>query len=105
MEDNNLTEEDELPDYFVTAQNLNPYDRIKMQGVWQKRIDASISSTINLVNKVSVEEVEHLYIEGWKNGLKGMTIYRAGCDREGILTVEKKEEKNPEQVLKFQTYK
>lgn len=36
MEDNNLTEEDELPDYFVTAQNLNPYDRIKMQGVWQK---------------------------------------------------------------------
>ena len=100
MEDNNLTEEDELPDYFVTAQNLNPYDRIKMQGVWQKRIDASISSTINLVNKVSVEEVEHLYIEGWKNGLKGMTIYRAGCDREGILTVEKKEEKNPEQALK-----
>ena len=71
-----------------------------MQGVWQKRIDASISSTINLVNKVSVEEVEHLYIEGWKNGLKGMTIYRAGCDREGILTVEKKEEKNPEQALK-----
>ena len=65
-----------------------------------KRIDASISSTINLVNKVSVEEVEQLYIEGWKNGLKGMTIYRAGCDREGILTVEKKKvEKEAEKAL------
>ncbi len=100
MEANNLNDEEELPSYFVTAQNLNPNDRIKMQGVWQKRIDASISSTINLVNKVSVEEVEQLYIEGWKNGLKGMTIYRAGCDREGILTVEKKVEKNPEESLK-----
>lgn len=100
MEENGITEEDDLPDYFITAQNLNPYDRIKMQGVWQKRIDASISSTINLVNKVSVEEVEQLYIEGWKNGLKGMTIYRAGCDREGILTVEKKKvEKAAEKVL------
>ena len=100
MEENNITEEEDLPDYFITAQNLNPYDRIKMQGVWQKRIDASISSTINLVNKVSVEEVEQLYIEGWKNGLKGMTIYRAGCDREGILTVEKKKvEKEAEKAL------
>lgn len=100
MEENGITEEDDLPDYFITAQNLNPYDRIKMQGVWQKRIDASISSTINLVNKVSVEEVEQLYIEGWKNGLKGMTIYRAGCDREGILTVEKKKvEKDVEKAL------
>lgn len=100
MEENNLSEEEELPDYFITAQNLNPHDRIKMQSVWQNRIDASISSTINLVNKVSVEEVEQLYIEAWKNGLKGMTIYRAGCDREGILTVDKKVEKNAEEALK-----
>lgn len=100
MEENGLVEEEELPEYFVTAQSLNPYDRIKMQGVWQKRIDASISSTINLVNKVSVEEVEQLYIEGWRNGLKGMTIYRAGCDREGILTVDKKEKKTAEELLK-----
>lgn len=56
---NEIDDEDDLPEYFVTAQNLNPYDRIKMQGIWQRRIDASISSTINLVNKVSVEEVEN----------------------------------------------
>ncbi|WP_101475115.1 adenosylcobalamin-dependent ribonucleoside-diphosphate reductase [Fusobacterium sp.] len=100
MDEHNIENEDNLPEYFVTAQNLNPHDRIKMQGVWQKRIDASISSTINLVNKVSVEEVEQLYIEGWKNGLKGMTIYRAGCDREGILTVEKSSDKTLENRIK-----
>lgn len=98
MEENNIIDEEDLPEYFVTAQNLNPYDRIKMQGIWQKRIDASISSTINLVNKVSVEEVEKLYLEAWKNGLKGMTIYRAGCDREGILTVTPKAEKKAEEL-------
>lgn len=98
IEENNITDEEDLPEYFVTAQNLNPYDRIKMQGIWQKRIDASISSTINLVNKVSVEEVEKLYLEAWKNGLKGMTIYRAGCDREGILTVTPKAEKKAEEL-------
>lgn len=98
MEENNIIDEEDLPEYFVTAQNLNPYDRIKMQGIWQKRIDASISSTINLVNKVSVEEVEKLYLEAWKNGLKGMTIYRAGCDREGILTVTPKTEKKAEEL-------
>ena len=98
MEENNITDEEDLPEYFVTAQNLNPYDRIKMQGIWQKRIDASISSTINLVNKVSVEEVEKLYLEAWKNGLNGMTIDRAGCDREGILTVTPKAEKKAEEL-------
>ena len=100
MEENALKDEDELPDYFITAQNLNPYNRIKMQSVWQKRIDASISSTINLVNKVSVEEVKQLYIEAWKSGLKGMTVYRAGCDREGILTVDTKKAKSAEEALK-----
>ena len=93
MEENNIEEEGDLPDYFVTAQNLNPYERIEMQGVWQQRIDASISSTINLVNKTSTEQVENLYLEGWKHGLKGMTVYRAGCAREGILTTESVEKK------------
>ncbi|WP_320046646.1 adenosylcobalamin-dependent ribonucleoside-diphosphate reductase [uncultured Ilyobacter sp.] len=88
MEANGIEDENDLPDYFVTAQNLNPFDRIKMQGIWQRRIDASISSTINLVHKTSIEEVEDLYMEAWNEGLKGMTIYRAGCAREGILSVK-----------------
>lgn len=92
MMENDIDDESLLPDYFITAQNLNPMERIKMQGVWQQSIDASISSTINLVNKVSAEEVEKLYLEGWKHGLKGMTVYRAGCAREGILTTTSVEE-------------
>jgi len=88
MDTNNIEEEDALPEYFVTAQNLNPNERIRMQGVWQHRLDASISSTINIVNKTSIEQVENLYLEAWKHGLKGMTVYRAGCAREGILTTE-----------------
>lgn len=92
IEEKGLKSEEELPAFFVTAQNLDPMDRIKMQAVWQNRIDASISSTINLINRTTVEEVENIYIEAWKQGLKGATIYRSGCRREGILTVETKKE-------------
>ena len=71
-------------------------NRIEMQAVWQKYIDASISSTINLPNEATVEETMNLYLYAWQMGLKGATIYRAGCKREGILTLDNapKEEKN-----------
>lgn len=97
MELHGLNEEEELPNFFVTAQTLNPHMRVKMQGVWQKHIDASISSTINLPNEATTEEVEELYMEAWKEGLKGLTIYRDGCARQGILTTtDKKEDKTHE---------
>ena len=96
MKEHGLTEEEELPDFFVTAQNIDPYRRVEMQGVWQNHIDASISSTLNLPNKTTVEEVESLYIHAWKCGLKGMTIFRDGCDRAAILTTDKPEEKSVE---------
>lgn len=86
MDKHGITEEEDLPNFFVTAQTLDPHMRVKMQGVWQKHIDASISSTINLPNEATVEEVEQLYMEAWKEGLKGLTIYRDGCARAGILT-------------------
>lgn len=80
-----------LPDYFVESKDIAPIDRIKMQAVLQKYTDASISSTINLPNEATVDDVYNIYVEAWKNGLKGVTIYRAGCNREGILTVKKPE--------------
>lgn len=82
-----------LPDYFVTSSDLNPIDRIKVQSALQKYTDASISSTVNLPNKAAVEDVYNIYIEAWKHNLKGVTIYRSGCKREGILTVDKPEKK------------
>ena len=92
MEKHGLTEEEELPEFFVTAQNIDPFKRIEMQATWQKHIDASISSTLNLPNKTTVEEVEELYMYAWRSGLKGMTVFRDGCDRAAILTTEKPKE-------------
>lgn len=84
-------EDIKLPDYFVESKDIAPIDRIKMQAVLQKYTDASISSTINLPNEATVDDVYNIYVEAWKHGLKGVTIYRAGCNREGILTVKKPE--------------
>ena len=94
MKVNNLTDESELPEYFVTAKDIVPIDRIKMQEAFQNHIDASISSTINLPNEATVEDVEEIYMEAWKHGLKGVTIYRSGCAREGILIEESKGQEN-----------
>ena len=82
-------EDIKLPDYFVESKDIAPIDRIKMQAVLQKHIDNSISSTINLPNEATVDDVYNIYVEAWKHGLKGVTIYRAGCNREGILTTKK----------------
>ena len=96
MEENNLKEEEELPDFFVNAQTIDPFKRVEMQGIWQTSIDASISSTINLPNEATVEEVEQLYMYAWEQGCKGLTIYRDGCARSGVLTLDDKKEEEEE---------
>ena len=100
MDKHGITEEEDLPNFFVTAQTLDPHMRVKMQGAWQKHIDASISSTINLPHEATVEEVEQLYMEAWKEGLKGLTIYRDGCARAGILTTDRPSEDEEKELLK-----
>lgn len=75
-----------LPEYFVTSANIEPIDRIRVQSALQEYIDASISSTINLPKEATVEEVCSIYLMAWQYGLKGVTVYRSGCKREGILT-------------------
>ena len=83
------TGEPVLPKYFVTAKKIEPKKRIQMQSIWQKHIDASISSTVNLPESATVKDVEKLYISAWKNGLKGLTVFRESCAREGVLTSNK----------------
>ena len=101
MDEHGLTEEEELPNFFVTAQTLNPLKRVEMQGVWQRHIDASISSTVNLPESATVEDVEELYMSAWKHGLKGLTIFRDNCARVGVLTLgDKKEEETVEEQPK-----
>lgn len=88
MEENNLSDDNELPDFFVTAQTLDYKERIEMQSIWQNHIDASISSTVNVPNNFTVEETMDLYMQAWLKGLKGVTIFRDGCKRTGILTTD-----------------
>jgi len=80
-----------------TALNVKISQRISMQSAWQYHIDNAISSTVNLPEETTVEDVERLFIEAWEAGLKGITIFRTGCKRGAILT-EKKEETKEEVV-------
>lgn len=80
----------ELPDYFVASADINYKDRIAVQATLQRYIDASISSTVNLPHDTTVEDVANLYMCAWKSGLKGVTIWRDGCQRQGILSTESK---------------
>jgi ribonucleoside-diphosphate reductase alpha chain len=79
--------DEDLPPHVITAHQIDPYFRVKMQGVIQKYVDSSISSTVNLAENVSVETVADIYMTAYKSGLKGITVYREGS-REGILQTE-----------------
>ena len=88
--------DEELRKNFPTIEEVKWEDRVIIQGLIQNFIDNSISSTINLPNVTTLEEVKDLYMMAWKCGCKGMTIYRVGCEREGIL-IEKKDDKTEKQ--------
>lgn len=92
--------EGDLPDYFVSTYDIPYRERIDMQSRMQKYIDSAISSTVNLPNETTVEEVEDLYMYAWEQGCKGITIYREGCMREGILTTDKPKDKEEVTVEK-----
>ena len=88
MKEHNLKDDKQLPDYFVTAMTLDYRQRIDMQSIWQRHIDASISSTVNVPESFTVEETESLYMYAFEQGLKGITIFRDGCKRIGILNTK-----------------
>ena len=100
MEEHNIVDDKDLPDFFVTAQTLDYKERIDMQAIWQSHIDASISSTVNVPNDFTVEQVEGLYMRAWEKGLKGVTIFRDGCKRTGILTTSPKEGIHEQEEIK-----
>jgi ribonucleoside-diphosphate reductase alpha chain len=86
------------PYYQATSNEIDWLQKVKMQGKIQKWVDHSISVTINLPNDVDEELVNKLYIEAWKSGCKGCTVYRDGS-RSGVLLAaddKKKEKECPE---------
>lgn len=93
MEEHSIAEEKDLPEYFVTSTTIPVQNRINMQAVWQSHIDASISSTVNLPNEATVDDVKEIYISAWEKGLKGITVFRAGCARTSILTSTEEKER------------
>lgn len=78
----------DLPSFFVTSKDIKWQDRIDIQAIMQNYVDTAISSTINLPKETTKEEIEQLYLRAWKKGLKGVTLFRDGCERRGILTTE-----------------
>tara|TARA_B100000941_G_scaffold137333_1_gene97356 strand:- start:14899 stop:16407 length:1509 start_codon:yes stop_codon:yes gene_type:complete len=84
-------DDDNLPDHVVTAHDIDPYFRVKLQGVIQKYIDSSISSTVNLKQEITKETVADIYLTAYKANLKGITVYREGS-REGILITDDKKD-------------
>lgn len=71
---------------FVTiSHEIDPHDRIAVQSVMQKYVDNAISSTINLKEEVTVQDVFDIYMDAWESGCKGITVFRNNCLRTAIL--------------------
>ena len=92
------------PAYLIGAKDLDFMSRVKTQADWQQWIDASISSTLNLPNDATVEDVFKAYVVAHELGCKGLTVFRDGCKRAGILNkIEPKEESKPVQLNTIDT--
>ena len=97
--DNRYTQEeiDELvarsPYFKATANDVDWLMKVRMQGAIQKWVDHSISVTVNLPNDVDEELVNRLYVEAWRSGCKGCTIYRDGSRAGVMISVSKKDKK------------
>jgi len=92
------------PYYKATSNDVDYLKKVKMQGAIQQWVDHSISVTINMPNDVTEELVGECYMEAWKAGCKGVTVYRDGS-RSGVLisNTEKKEEPKDGSPMQFPT--
>nr|DAV34218.1 MAG TPA: ribonucleoside-diphosphate reductase, adenosylcobalamin-dependent [Caudoviricetes sp.] len=98
MEINNTKE---LPDYFVGSADISWQSRVLTQAAMQKHVDTAISSTVNMPNSATKDDIAHMYLLAWSSGCKGITMFRDGCKRLGILTTgNKKEEETSYKELK-----
>ena len=85
------------PYYKATANDVDWLMKVRMQGAIQKWVDHSISVTINLPNSVDEQLVNRLYVEAWRSGCKGCTVYRDGSRSGVMIAVEKKDKKKAEE--------
>ncbi len=78
-------EDTDLPDYFVSAQELSPDDHLSVQAMAQKHIDSSISKTINVPESISFEAFKDVYLRAYETGCKGCTTYRPNAITGAVL--------------------
>lgn len=95
-----LNNTDKLPKYFVCAEDIPWEKRIYTQAVMQRYVDTAISSTLNLPESATKEDVAQAYLLAWKLGCKGLTIFRNGCLKTGVLTQNSSDtfSEKPEQI-------
>jgi ribonucleoside-diphosphate reductase alpha chain len=91
------------PYYKATSNDVDYLKKVKMQGAIQQWVDHSISVTINMPNDVTEEVVGECYMEAWKAGCKGVTVYRDGSRSGVLISNEKKEEPTPGLPTPFPT--
>ena len=87
--------------FVVESHEIDPMERVALQGVMQDYVDNAISSTVNLPNSATWEEIYDIYINAWQQGLKGITVFRDGCKRGNILGVT---EEKPKETTKSPQY-
>jgi ribonucleoside-diphosphate reductase alpha chain len=88
--------------HYVESHTLNYKQRIEVQSLCQRYVTDSISSTVNLPENTTVEQIEDLYVYAYHKGLKGITVYRDNCSLGGILNTENKKEEHKEKTQKLQ---
>jgi len=74
--------------WLVESHEIAPKDRVMLQSVMQEYVDNSISSTVNLANEATWQDIFDIYINAWRSGCKGITVFRDGCSRGNILGVD-----------------
>ncbi len=90
-----ITGSDDAPEYFVTTQNIDPYDSIDIQASFQKYIDHSISKTLNLPEDTSFDDYKNLFMYAYDRGLKGFTTFNPNGSMKGILEYQNKDKEEP----------
>jgi ribonucleoside-diphosphate reductase alpha chain len=83
-----ITDDADLPEYFVSAQTLAPLDHVRMQAAAQKWVDSSISKTVNVPEDIPFEDFKAVYEEAYRSGCKGCTTYRPNDITGSVLSVE-----------------
>jgi len=90
---------DDVRRIFVTSHDITPEDHVLMQAAFQRHCDNAVSKTVNFCNDASRDDVSTVYRLAYKQGCKGVTIYRDGSRDMQVLSVAKKEEKNAEETI------